>query len=456
MNAGWSRLYRYIPISLLVLSFLCSCKDNVTSRSRQFAPPIVVETKTLARIDTSASTAPVADGSAASRISVYFQHQGLGVAYAVPVQNGFQVVHLDKRGPIVQSLDAVAISPDGSSIAYSAMHDGMWKMFVNGADAGPSASVTMPVFSNSGAHLVYGAKRDTTWYLFLDGQKITEGDIHIESPYFNSEGTLLVYAAQKDQNKPLQLIVSELATKKTVTAVDNCGTGLVLSPDKSQAAAIQQIDRQQRVARLTLNKASDIKFGQIYDIVGNLTFSPDGKNLAYIGIRGGKRFIVLNSKENALPEGNIPFGLQIFPNGQGVACLLATQGGFRVHQAFSSILLPQQPYDEAEGLVVSPDSRRVAFAARRGDSWFIIENGVEGPVFDRAVSPKYSPDGSMLVYRVRKDNKRFVVVTNLKGQIIKQFQPYEMIQEPVFSSDGKVVAYGVKDGDSLIWKVEKL
>jgi len=60
------------------------------------------------------------------------------------------------------------------------------------------------------------------------------------------------------------------------------------------------------------------------------------------------------------------------------------------------------------------------------------------------------------VYRARQDNKRFVVVADTNGTILKRHQGYDQVFETVFTADGKSVAYGVKDGNQIVWKVEKL
>jgi len=86
----------------------------------------------------------------------------------------------------------------------------------------------------------------------------------------------------------------------------------------------------------------------------------------------------------------------------------------------------------------------------------VVANGKEGPALDRVVSPVFSPDGKFLLYRARKDGKRFVVVADANGKTLRQYPAYEQVFQPVFTADGKSVAYGVKDGNKLIWKVEKL
>ena len=56
----------------------------------------------------------------------------------------------------------------------------------------------------------------------------------------------------------------------------------------------------------------------------------------------------------------------------------------------------------------SKDGHHYVYAARKGEKWFVVVNGKEGPAFDRVVLPVFSPDGKRLVYRARKDGKRFL------------------------------------------------
>jgi len=91
-----------------------------------------------------------------------------------------------------------------------------------------------------------------------------------------------------------------------------------------------------------------------------------------------------------------------------------------------------------------------------GPRQFYVVNGNEGPSFDKVLPPMFSPDGSYVVGRVKMGGSRFIVVLNLKGEVVRQLPSYEFVSEPVFTADGKSVAYGVMDGKKLIWKVDKL
>ena len=52
----------------------------------------------------------------------------------------------------------------------------------------------------------------------------------------------------------------------------------------------------------------------------------------------------------------------------------------------------------AGSLTVTPDSRRVAYVARRGGKWLVVVDGVEGKEYDAIGAPLFSPDGQRVAY----------------------------------------------------------
>jgi hypothetical protein len=115
-----------------------------------------------------------------------------------------------------------------------------------------------------------------------------------------------------------------------------------------------------------------------------------------------------------------------------------------------------QQYNEVAFLSYNVNGDSYVFAAQDGDHMFYVVNGSKSPQFDKILAPLFTPDGKMIVGRVRNDGKRYVVVLDTQGRIVRQHPDYEMVFNPVFTADGKSVAYGVKNGSQIIWKVEKL
>jgi hypothetical protein len=249
--------------------------------------------------------------------------------------------------------------------------------------------------------------------------------------------------------------VSDLGFKRQ-KVIDSHVSSFLLNADKSRVAAISMRDGRPAVLTFAFERPEQFKRGSMQDDVYRLTFGPDGSAFAYVSWRSGSSFIVLNDKEASLPPGGMVAPPAIRPDGQAVGALVAADGAVRLRQFFVQGGQSEATYDEGEGLVYDGDGRSLAFAARKGASWLLVVNGREGPPFDRVVTPVFSPDGKRVVYRARKDGKRFVVVADTRGKTIRQHPAYEQVFPVLFTADGKSVAYGVKDGPQLAWKVEGL
>jgi hypothetical protein len=229
-----------------------------------------------------------------------------------------------------------------------------------------------------------------------------------------------------------------------------------LFPGRTRAAAICARDGRQGVLTFDLDRPDGVRRGPMYDSVHGLTFGSDGTSLAYFAERSGGRTVVLNDREEPLPAGDVIVSAAVRPDGKGIGVLAASGGLVALRQFFFEGGRREAAYEEAEGLTYGADGRSHAYAARRGGAWFVVVDGREGPPFERVVSPAFSPDGRFLVYRARAAGKRFVVVANKSGGTVSVHPAYEQVFPVLFTADGKSVAYGVKDGRQLAWKVESL
>jgi hypothetical protein len=145
----------------------------------------------------------------------------------------------------------------------------------------------------------------------------------------------------------------------------------------------------------------------------------------------------------------------IRPDGKAVGIFVLSGDTVRLHQSFAAGALDELAPGGGDDLAYS-SAGVYAYATSRGEQHYVVVGGKEGPPFDRVVTPSFSPDGRAVVYRARKDGKRFVVVADLDGKTIRQHAAYEQVFPVRFTADGKSVAYGVKDGRRLAWKVEPL
>jgi roadblock/LC7 domain-containing protein len=103
-------------------------------------------------------------------------------------------------------------------------------------------------------------------------------------------------------------------------------------------------------------------------------------------------------------------------------------------------------YDGIGGssLLFSPDGKRVAYAARKGQKRFVVVDGQVGAECDGIGESNllFSPDGKRVAYAARKGQKQCVVVDGQAGP------EYDGIGERtlLFSPDGKRVAYRAGKG----------
>jgi len=140
----------------------------------------------------------------------------------------------------------------------------------------------------------------------------------------------------------------------------------------------------------------------------SLASSPDLRRIAYVSRVGAKQFVVVDGKEGKHYDG---IGKGILTQGQQAAYFGAP--------------------------IFSPDSSRVAYAAREGGKWFVVVDGKEEKSYDdiNALTLIFSPDSHRVAYVVGVGAKQSVVVGG------KEEKPYDWIGDLLFSPDSRRVAY---------------
>jgi WD40 repeat protein len=136
-----------------------------------------------------------------------------------------------------------------------------------------------------------------------------------------------------------------------------------------------------------------------FDQIGNLSFSPDGKRLAFGVEQGGKQFFVV---DNAV-------------------------GG-------------EREFDKVAGasFTWSPDGKRYAYGAVRDAKVIIIADAKEGKPYKESTRPIFSPDSQHLVYVGMPEDKKGTLVAD--GEEQKQYRRIHA-ESIRFSPDSKRLAY---------------
>ncbi len=461
-------LFRFICFALLTATSLLGCKkDGDTKVSPPTATASVVDRTVL--LDTipdnlvpqkyaSASVSTPAKPTAGI-YQTHFAPNGRGVAYIVVIDGrSYYVVHNGKPGKLYAGVNDLVFSPDGLRIAYSAKDGEKYLMVLDGAAGALFDDVLQPQFSPDGRHFAYQAKQGDYWHVFVDGKLKRRSKDYYNSFKFSGDSSRIIYSYDpRDNNeKGSSLVVSSLDFSHE-QVLDRDMISYFLNGDASTIASVSKTPTgKNKVTLFSFAKPEPLWSGPEYDKVTNFNFSPKGTELFYIAERQGEQYGVFGEKEEAIPKG---YAAQYFAVNQATksAAILMEEGNqFFLYRMFSKAVRQGKFYADAAEVIVSSDGAATAFIACNGGGCFMVANGSDGPAFDRVVSPKFSPDGKFLVYRVRKAGKRFVVVADAAGKVLRQHPAYEMVFDVAFTADGKSVAYGVKEGQKLIWKVEKI
>ncbi len=102
------------------------------------------------------------------------------------------------------------------------------------------------------------------------------------------------------------------------------------------------------------------------------------------------------------------------------------------------------PSDYEPAIVFSPDSRRVAYTAARGDKMVAVIDGEEGPPYDEIQGLAFSPDSRRVAYFVWDGRWGRMVLDGREGPGHAWVQgggPSGVATGPAFSRDGEHVAY---------------
>ena len=146
-----------------------------------------------------------------------------------------------------------------------------------------------------------------------------------------------------------------------------------------------------------------------------------------------------------IPDGTIVESM--VPSRNATCAAYVVRDGTRQHAEINGEPLPA--YDGVAGLTFSADSSRLAYAARRGASWFVVSDSQEwGPYDDVGKSsPVFSPDSRHIAYTALRGRRWHALMDGAElGGPYEGFSPGGI----VFAPDSGRIAYSVKRGESWL------
>jgi Tol biopolymer transport system component len=300
-----------------------------------------------------------------------------------------------KPEPPFDGIDAFGFSPDGARWAYRAGMAGKQAVVVNGAAQTPFDLIdirTGPLFSPDGRRLAYGAMNGKEGALVVDGTPVT---------------------------------------------VDGAVEQIVFSPDAKRLAYVLKKDKQLRVM-------VDDQPGPIFQKISAPTFSPDSRRFAYMAQKSSAWVAVVDGKEMI---GGDSVGTPLF-SADSRRLAYAAHTGKEWYMVVDG--KKGRRFDQLGISMFSPDSSRLAYMAQTKERACMVVDDQMGPIFDSVGEPVFSPDSRQLAYRSRKGDKWFVVQNGRAHEAI-----YDGLRRPVFSPDGAHLAYVAIEGQEMIMVLDE-
>lgn len=260
--------------------------------------------------------------------------------------------------------------------------------------------------------VAYAAKSGEKYLMVIDGVAGKEYDgLHMPKSIFSSDEKTAIYGAWRD--KKIFIVVNGQEGKPYARI-----SLITYSPDGKKiaywAATGEKEDNLKGMVVI------DGKEGPTFDWIGESTpgpighsvkkyvpvFSPNSSRLAYVALSGNQELVVVDGKEWAR-------------------------------------------YDEIASFpIFSPDSKKVAYLARKGGQWLVVVDGIEGKKYERIENLMFSPDGQKIAYIAFHNDNQLVVVNGNEGP------EYQMVDRVTFSPDGKHLAYVADIGQKQVLVVD--
>jgi len=111
----------------------------------------------------------------------------------------------------------------------------------------------------------------------------------------------------------------------------------------------------------------------------------------------------------------------------------------RMGEKFEQVVdgIPGSEYDKIEAAVISKNGQHVAYVAGTDSDHFVVMDGKAGQSFEEIIKDTlvFSPDSGHVAYGTLKDGKYSIM---LDGKSVGE---YEGVGAPVFTADGKHIAF---------------
>ena len=343
-------------------------------------------------------------------------------------------------------------------VAYSIKENDQSYVFDGERKLADFDSAERPVFSRDGSRFAYVAKDDrksNNEFVVVDGKRGPAVE-SVSSLNFTSDGRLVYEGKVSDK-------WSLFVENEKGTTLDYIFYYLFARDGKTIAYLGRLGDKYLIVA--------DGKQGELFDDVTYLTVSRYGTTVAYRAKQNGKWCVVVNGKKGPFFD-SIEDGPVVSEDGSKVA--------YAGYESLTSSLSPQREYGLANiayqsaaasprkilmigdkrqdldsaatiyGLVFSPDASKVAYKVRKNNKYYVMNGESRSPEYDLITALTFAPDSSRVAYVAYQSGKGFVVVGDARGP------SFDDAYSPYFSPDSSRIAYVARQADKRVMVVSRV
>jgi Tol biopolymer transport system component len=387
------------------------------------------------------------------------------LAYVISDKDGgnMRVVVNGKAGKKYDSINEASIlfSPDSKRLTYVAYVKGKQSIIIDGEREGNYSSIYLGsfVFSPDSRRYAYLCQNDGLWQIAVDGVVRKDrvlwggflsgllGDGDASQPVFSPDSKHVTYDVTY-----FAFTTSALSQRrKTFSFVDGDKLGgdfRVFSPNGKAAYISSDKQGRQSVALNGLFK----KKGKTYNgTFHSVTFSPDGKKVAYAVAETEGAFVVSDTAEGKKYRSVVEDSLVFSPDGERLAYVARDtsnrpflvldgqeQRQYELYWWSSAISPP----------LFSPDGKRVAYIAREPETGrhFVVSGSNAGNKYSSIRSLTFSPDSAHLAYIAQGDHDS-VVIDGREGSETK------IISDLFFDSPNKL--HYLAESDKAVFLIEE-
>jgi Tol biopolymer transport system component len=384
-----------------------------------------------------------------------FCPDGKRVVYLATRGESIYMVVGSKRSEAFAEVGFARFSPDGAHVAFWATNGKNGFVVVDGIKGRSFDWVVGqddfrllypdPIFHPDDGRVAYRAGQDGKSYVVF-GDELSEGFDFVASPVFSRDGSSLGFVARRGPN---YFVVSGTKKGPEFDYVE----GLTAGPGRSGFAYRANTGGRLQGPFVVGGRWRIVVGDQVspeYERVGDVAMSPDGKRSAYSALDADDWAVIVDGQRG---EGFSHCDWLIFSRDGKHLAYRARRGGKTISVVDGR---RGEEFEGLDNLVFSPDGRTIAYramlSAAPGDPprWFVVVGSKRGRLFDDVGIPVLSPDGSTVAYRARLAEGYAVVVDNRVSKTCS------FVTDPVVSSDGRRVEFGVRQGDELRWKISPI